>query len=83
MRELGIPKGTVTAISKNQYGTSGLPVRAPLALRIQRWERVHRLKREGKTLEQIAASEQISKERVRQILSGPMPKMPGRPLPRS
>lgn len=67
-------------MSKNQYGSSGLPVRAPLTEKIERYNRIRQLKDGGMTLDQIARQENISRERVRQIVTGPPPRMPGRPL---
>jgi DNA-directed RNA polymerase sigma subunit (sigma70/sigma32) len=68
-------------MSKNQYGTSGLPVRAPLNEKIDRYQRMKAMKDEQHlTLDQIAFREGISRERARQILGGGPPKMPGRPL---
>jgi DGQHR domain-containing protein len=46
---------------------------------VERYHRISSLRREGVTLQDIANQEGISRERVRQILAGGLPKPSGRP----
>lgn len=68
-------------ISKNQFGSSGLAVRATLAVRQDRFNRILGMREvEHLSYAQIAEVESISKERVQQILKGGLPtRPPGRP----